>query len=80
VAFDRSDDLVLALEQAATLFADGRFAKIAECTSDAEAALRVTEVADVFVAWLRRPTSLTLTLVSIEEQEPATPSPSQEEL
>lgn len=75
MAFERSDDLVKALEVAGRLFEHGRFAKIAECSSDDEAAQRVTEVADVFVAWLRQPTSFTLTLVAVEEQpaQEATP-------
>ena len=74
MAFERSDDLVLALEQAATLFSNGRFCKLAECDGDVAAAQRVTEVADVFVAWLRRPVSFTLTLVSVEEQDPVEPA------
>lgn len=75
MAFDRSDDLVLALEQAATLFSHGRYDQIAACDGDIAAAHRVTEVADVFVSWLRRPASLTLTLVAVEEQpaQEATP-------
>lgn len=70
MVYDRSDDLILALEQAAELFSHGRYNMIAACDGDVVAAQRVTEVADVFVAWLRRPVSLTLTLVSVEEQEP----------
>ena len=69
VAFDRSDDLVLALQQATQLFSQGRYDLIASVDGDEAAARRVTQVADVFVAWLRRPTSLTLTLVSVEEQD-----------
>jgi len=71
VAFDRSDDLILALQQAALLFGQGRYDLIASVDGDEAAAARVTEVADVFVAWLRRPVSLTLTLVSVEEQDSA---------
>ena len=69
MAFDRSDDLVLALQQATQLFSQGRYDLIASVDGDEAAAHRVTEVADVFVAWLRRPTTLTLTLVSVEEQD-----------
>jgi hypothetical protein len=75
VAFDRSDDLVLALQQAALLFSQGRYDLIASVDGDEVAAHRVTQVADVFVAWLRRPTSLTLTLVSVEEQAAAQEAP-----
>ena len=76
MAYERSDDLVLALQQATALFSHGRYCKIAECIGDEAAAQQVTEVADVFVAWLRRPVSLTLTLVSVEEQDE--PEPAQE--
>ena len=75
MAFDRSDDLVLALQQAALLFSQGRYDLIASVDGDEVAAHRVTQVADVFVAWLRRPTSLTLTLVSVEEQAAAQEAP-----
>lgn len=68
MAFERSDDLVLALQIASGLFSHGRYDQLAACDGDEAAAQRVTEVADVFVAWLRRPVSLTLTLVSVEEQ------------
>lgn len=74
MAFDRSDDLVIALKQATELFSNGRYDKLAECNGDEYAAQAVTEVADVFVAWLRRPVSLTLSLVGIEEQ----PTPPEE--
>ena len=75
MAYERSDDLILALQQATVLFSNGRYDQLAACDGDKAAAQRVTEVADVFVAWLRRPTSLTLTLVGIEEQpaQEATP-------
>lgn len=72
MAFDRSDDLVIALQQATELFSGGRYQQLAECNGDVAAAEQVTEIADVFVAWLRTPVSLTLTLVGIEEQ-PTTP-------
>ena len=68
-AYDRSDDLVISLQQATILFSHGRYDLIASADGDVEAAQRVTEVADVFVAWLRRGLSITLTLVSIEEQD-----------
>lgn len=75
MAFERSDDLVLALQVAGRLFEKERYDKIAACDGDEAAAIRVTKAADVFVAWLRRPTSLTLTLVAVEEQpaQEATP-------
>lgn len=75
MAFERSDDLVLALKYATELLSHGRFDTLAECNGDIYAAETVTEVADVFVAWLRRPVSLTLTLVAVEEQpaQEATP-------
>lgn len=73
MAFERSDDLVLALQAATELFSHGRFDQIAACDGDEAAAYRVTEVADVFVAWLRRPVSITLSPPIIEEQ------PAQEE-
>lgn len=44
-----------------------RFTELAHCNLDAAAAKRVTEVADVFVAWLRRVKSVRMTLVAIEE-------------
>lgn len=69
MAFDRSDDLVLALQAATELFSHGRFDQLAACNGDEAAAYTVTEVADVFVAWLRRPVSVTLSLVSVEEQD-----------
>jgi hypothetical protein len=60
---------------ATELFSHGRFIQLAECNGDTYAAQTVTEVADVFVAWLRQSTSLTLDLVGIEEQpaQEATP-------
>lgn len=75
MAFDRSDDLVLALQTATQFFSTGRYDLIASVDGDVEAAHRVTEVADVFVAWLRRPVSLTLNLVSVEEQDTGAPTP-----
>lgn len=77
MAFDRSDDLVLALQAATELFSRERYSVVAACDGDEAAAVRVTEVADVFVAWLRRPVTFTLTLVSVEEQEPIAQEASQ---
>lgn len=45
-----------------------RFGTIACADDDAAAARRVTVVADVFVAWLRRPVTLNLSPVGIREQ------------
>ena len=58
----------VALKAAADVMAGARFAQVACVDGDIAAAHRVTEVADVFVAWLRRLRSVTFTLVSIEEQ------------
>lgn len=69
VAFERSDDLVLALQAAVDLYKGGRFSQIADAVGDDYAAGVVTETADMFVAWLRRPTSITLGTPVIEEQE-----------
>lgn len=71
--FDRSDDIVLALQMATTLFKNGRYERLAECNGDVAAAETVVEVADVFVARLRRIASVTLSPATIEEQ------PTQEE-
>jgi len=57
----------VALKAAADVMAGARFAQIACASSDQAAAFRVTEVADVFVQWLRRLRTVTLTLVAIEE-------------
>jgi hypothetical protein len=74
--YAQADDKVEALRAAAYVMAD-RFDKIACAVGDVEAAERVTEVADVFVAWLREPARLTLTLLRIEEQDnPGTAVPS----
>lgn len=68
--YGREDDLVIALQEATKAMArNDRFGLVA-CTNDeAEAAKRTTEVADVFVAWLRRIKKATLTLVAIEEMD-----------
>ena len=57
----------IALQAAAEVMAGGRFDMLACANGDAAAAVRVTEVADVFVAWLRRLAKVTLTLVAVEE-------------
>lgn len=69
MAYERSDDLVLALQAATDLYKSGRFFEIANAVGDEYAAGVVTETADVFVAWLRRPMSITLGTPTIEEQE-----------
>ena len=66
-AFDRSDDLALALQSATDLMAGKRFAALAEVLGDVAAAERVVEVAEVFVAWMRRPVSAQLGTPTIEE-------------
>lgn len=70
MANPQEDDLDIALDAAVKLMAGARFAAIACATSDTDAARRVTEVADVFVAWLRRTASITLSPPVIEEMEP----------
>jgi hypothetical protein len=66
--YGREDDLVLALQEATkALASDGRFSLMAQVNGDIAAAKRVTEVADVFVAWLRRVKQARLMLVAIEE-------------
>lgn len=68
--YSREDDLVIALQEATRAMAsNGFFKKIAEVNGHEDAAIRVTEVADVYVAWLRRITKATLTLVAIEEMD-----------
>lgn len=68
MAFTRADDKVIALQEAVSLFGD-RYDLIAAVDGDAAAAMRVTAVADVFVAWLRELASIELELVAIEEIE-----------
>lgn len=65
--YGREDDLVIALQEATKVMQDKRFNLIACADNETEAAWRVTQVADVYVAWLRRIAYVTLTLVSIEE-------------
>lgn len=68
--YGREDDLVLALKEANyALASDGRFSLIAQVNGDIAAAKRVTEIADVYVAWLRRIKSARLTLVAIEDMD-----------
>lgn len=71
--YSREDDLVLALKFANYAMASGgRFDLIAGVDAEESAlatAHQVTEVADVYVAWLRRVTKATLTLVAIEEMD-----------
>jgi hypothetical protein len=65
--YGRSDDLVIALRQAVTLYAAERFDKVADACGHMAATAQVLETADAFVAWLRRPATVNLTLVAIEE-------------
>lgn len=71
----RAGDLTLALSQATQLYDNGRFDALAELVGEDEAAHRVTQTADVFVAWLRRIVSIDLQLVAIEEQNTGAPVP-----
>jgi hypothetical protein len=68
--FARSDDQMNALEQATKLLAPC-FCDQAGCTMGGaiEAAQRVTAVADVFVAWLRRPVSIKFGPATVTEQD-----------
>jgi hypothetical protein len=62
-------DPEFALERAVELFKGNRFDTVA-CSVGHEAATRqVLETADMLVAWLRRITSLTLTLTAVREQD-----------
>jgi hypothetical protein len=66
--YSREDDLVLALQQASqALASSGRFNLIGKADGDVAAAERVIQVADVYVAWLRRVEKVTLALVAIED-------------
>lgn len=64
----QSGDPEAALDWAVRLYERERFDNIAAAVGHEAAARQVTEVADLFVAWLRRITSLTLTLVQVREQ------------
>lgn len=63
------DDLVIALQEATKVMQGERFDLVASANSDVEAARRVTQVADVYIAWLRRVKSIRLTLVAIENPD-----------
>lgn len=65
----QSEDPHEALDLAVRLYERDRFNTVANAVGHEAAAQQVTEVADTFVAWLRRITSLTLTLVAVEEQD-----------
>jgi hypothetical protein len=67
--YTRSDDLIQSLQAAASLLA-GCFCDRAGCTPEGQlaAARQVTAVADVFVAWLRRPVSIKFGPPVITEQ------------
>ena len=68
--YGREDDLVLALKEANyALASDGRFGLISNVENEIAAAKLVTQIADVYVAWLRKARSVTLTLVAIEEMD-----------
>lgn len=71
--YSREDDLVIALQEASKIeTANGRFDLVASVNGDVEAAKRVTQVADIYVAWLRKTKSIKLTLVRIEETDDPT--------
>jgi hypothetical protein len=66
--YSREDDLVIALQQATAAVAHGRFQELARVLGDVETARVVTQIADEYVAWLRRVRRISLQLVAIEEQ------------
>jgi len=68
----QADDLRIALAEAADLFSTGRFDTVADVNGEADAALRVTKVADQFVAWLRRPVKLLIGDWGIREMDSGT--------
>jgi len=64
----RELDLEIALREATiAMSSNGWFKQIAQVSGDEAAAVRVTKVADIYVAWLRRLKTVTLKLVAIEE-------------
>lgn len=68
--YSREDDLALALKEANhALASDGRFGLISNLEDEMAAANKVTQIADVYVAWLRRVKSARLKLVAIEEMD-----------
>lgn len=67
--YGREDDLVIALQEATKLMSGDRFDLWAKCHGDQESAKRVTEVADMFVAWFRKIKTARLKLVAIEEMD-----------
>lgn len=68
--YGREDDLVIALREATKAMSScGRFNELASVLGDEAAAVRVTQVADVYVTWLRRVKSVSLKLVAIEEMD-----------
>ncbi len=67
--YGKEDDLVIALREATkAITANGRFDQVAQINGDDAAAFLVTEVADIYVAWLRQVRSIKLALVAKEEQ------------
>lgn len=73
-AMDREGDPTFALGQAVQLLKEC-FCDRAGCTlaGAVDVARQVTAVADVFVAWLRRPVTLRLVLVAIEDVDTGEP-------
>lgn len=66
-------DPALALSLAVKAVGPDRFANLAAACGDEAAAQRITQVADVFVAWLRRPARVRLLPPTIEEIPEGTP-------
>lgn len=67
--YGREDDLVLALQAASDAMSEsGRFAAIAQVQGDDAAAAKTIEVAELYVAWLRRLKSIRLVLVAVESE------------
>ena len=68
-----SGDPEVAMDWAVDLMTGERFNKLACANGDVAAAQRVTEVAEVFIKWLRRPVHVTLGTPTIEEIPGGTP-------
>jgi hypothetical protein len=72
VAYTLQDDPAVALQAAATLYAE-RYQQVACAVGENEATVRVLETAEIFIAWLRRPVRFELELIQIEEQDTGAP-------
>lgn len=67
--YSREDDLVIALQEATkAVTSHGLFTEIVHFQGEGAAVRTVLDVASAYVHWLRRPVSVHLDLVAIEEQ------------